>query len=186
MFLPLFALAVAHDPADAPPPSEPPVRPEWHLEASSQLMPDTLTLDLRARADGKRDGYVLAAMRIDASGRWLGRAGVGFDLFGGGRTVDLKLGVFLGGVGDLDDRSMVGRPTLGGEVLFGLRFGRVYGHIRHLDGFVGPLEARLTEDELRVGFQVAEHVGVHGQLVAVNPGTEIWTGGAGVGVEVAF
>ncbi len=182
----LLTVALAHESADAPPPKEPPARPEWHFEASSQLMPETVTLDLRVRADGKRDGYVLAAMRVDPSGQWLGRAGVGFDLFGGGRTVDLKLGVFLGGVGDLTDRSMIGRPTLGGEVLFGLRFGRVYGHIRHLDGFVGPWEDRLTEDELRVGFQIAEHVGVHGQVVAVNPGTQRWSGGAGVGVEVAF
>ncbi len=42
------------------------------------------------------------------------------------------------------------------------------------------MEARLPEDELRVGFPIAEYVGVHGQLVAVNPGTEIWSGGAGV------
>lgn len=159
---------------------------DWHIEASSQLMPETVTLDVRGRADGPKDGYVLAAARIDPTGGWLGRAGVGFDVFGAGDGMDLKLGLFAGGVGDLTVPSMMGRPTFGGEVLFGMRFGRLFWHIRHLQGFAGPFEDLLTEDELRVGFRFSEQLAAHFQLIATNPGTEIWSGGAGGGVEVSF
>ena len=175
--------AFAHDPAPPAPPE--PDRPEIHLEVSSQLVPETVTLDLRAAAEGAHDGYVNAAMRVDPTGAWLGHAGIGFDVFGGS-AVDLRFGLFLGGVGNVAQGTMVGRPTVGGEALFGLKFGRVYGHFRHLDGFVGPLEDRLTEDELRVGFCLTDHVRVHGQLVGFNPGDRIWRGGAGVGAEVVF
>lgn len=181
MILALAAVALANEPA------EPASRGlEWHLEGSSQLLPDTVALDLRARADGKHDGYILGAMRVDPTGQWIGRAGVGFDVFGGGTVVDLKLGVFLGGVGDLSNHSMIGRPTAGGEVLFGLRFGRVYGFLRHMQGFAGPFEDLLTESELRVGFRFSDHISAHGQLLAINPGTDLWSGGAGLGMEYTF
>lgn len=183
----LVAVASADEPA--PPPAVEPAAapgPEWHIEATSQLMPETVTLDLRAQAEGKHDGYVNAALRVDPRGRWLGHAGVGFDLFGGGKMVDLRLGLFLGGVGDVSQDAMFGRPAVGGEVLFGLKFGRVYGHYRHLDGFAGPLEDRLTEDELRLGFCLTDHLRVHGQVIAVNPGDQLVEGGAGIGVEAVF
>lgn len=183
----LVAAASADEPAVAPPPEPVAVPgPEWHIEATSQLMPETVTLDLRVQAEGKHDGYVNAALRVDPRGRWLGHAGVGLDLFGGGKTVDLRLGLFLGGVGDMSQDAMFGRPTVGGEVLFGLKFGRVYGHYRHLDGFAGPLEDRLTEDELRVGFGLTDHLRVFGQVVALNPGDKLVEGGAGIGVEAVF
>jgi len=177
----LAAPAFAHDAEE-----NKPDRPEFHVEASSQLLPDTVALDLRVAAEGKHDGYVNVAMRVDPTGAWIGHTGVGFDLFGGGSAVDLKLGLFLGAVGDLSEQAMFGRPAVGGEVTFGLKFGRVYGHYRHLDGFAGPLEDRLTEDELRLGFCLTDHVRVHGQLVALNPGDEVWRGGAGVGAEFVF
>lgn len=175
----LIALALALAPEAA-------AAPEFHVEANSQIMPETVALDVRGRVDGEKDGYLSAVTRIDPTGTWIGRAGIGFDVFGGGETVDLKLGLFLGGTGDLSDLSMVGRPTAGAELLFGLKFGRVYGHYRHVDGFAGPLEDRLTEDELRLGFRVTDAVRVHGQYLIYNPGDEIVRGGAGIGAEIVF
>ncbi|GDX82338.1 hypothetical protein LBMAG42_41490 [Deltaproteobacteria bacterium] len=178
--------AFADEPA---PPAVEPVAipgPEWHIEATSQLMPENVTLDLRARAEGKHDGYVDVAVRVDPRANWLGHAGVGFDLFGGGKTVDLRLGLFLGGVGNVSQGALFGRPAVGGEVRFGLKFGRVYGHYRHLDGFAGPLEDRLTEDELRLGFCLTDNLRVHAQVIALNPGDKLVEGGAGLGVEAVF
>jgi hypothetical protein len=160
--------------------------PEYHVEATSQIMPDTVAADLRARMDGEHDGYVGVNLRVDPTGTWVGRAGIGVDLLGGGEGVDLKLGLFLGGTGDLADRSMIGRPAAGAELLFGVKVGRVYGWYHHVDGFAGPLEDRLTEDELRLGFAVTEKVRVHGQYLIYNPGDEIVRGGAGIGAEVIF
>ena len=160
--------------------------PEYHLEATSQIMPKTVALDLRARVDGEHDGYVTTVARIDPTGTWIGRAGIGLDVFGGKDGVDLKVGLFLGGTGDLTESSMIGRPTAGAEVLFGLKIGRVYGWYRHTDGFAGPLEDRLTEDELRLGFRVTDTVRVHGQYLIYNPGDEVMRGGAGLGIEMVF
>ncbi|MDP2315982.1 MAG: hypothetical protein Q8P41_24005 [Pseudomonadota bacterium] len=160
--------------------------PEFHVEATSQIMPQTVALDLRGRVDGEHDGYVTTVVRIDPTGTWIGRAGIGLDVFGGKDGVDLKLGLFLGGTGDVTQSSMLGRPTAGAEVLFGLNIGRVYGWYRHTDGFAGPLEDRLTEDELRLGFEITELVRVHGQYLIYNPGDQVVRGGAGVGVEVVF
>lgn len=160
--------------------------PEYHAELTSQVMPDTVAFDLRARADGEHDGYVMAAMRVDPTGGWIGRTGIGIDVFGGRDGVDLKLGLFLGGTGDLSNHAMYGRPAAGAELQFGLGIGRVYGWYRHVDGFAGPLEDRLTEDELRIGFRITDHVRVHGQYLIYNPGDETLHGGAGLGAEVIF
>lgn len=175
----LLALALAVTPAAHS-------APEVHAEANAQLLPTTVALDLRARMEGEKDAYVCVVTRIDPTGTWVGRAGVGFDVFGAGETVDLKLGLFLGGTGNAAALAMYGRPTAGAEVLFGLTFGRVSGHYRHVDGFAGPLEDRLTEDELRVGFRITDAVRVHGQYLIYNPGDAITRGGAGIGAEVVF
>lgn len=172
MLLVLASLAAAH--------------PEFRAEATSQLLPSTVALDLRGRADGEHDGYVSANARIDPTGAWIGRAGIGVDVFGGGDGVDLKLGLFLGGVGDVTAPAMYGRPAAGAEVLFGLKIGRVYGSYRHVDGFAGPLEDRLTEDELRLGFRLTDDLRLHGQYLVYDPGAVDPQGGAGVGVEVIF
>jgi hypothetical protein len=159
---------------------------EFHVEATSQIMPETVALDLRGRVDGEKDAYISTIARIDPTGTWIGRAGIGVDLFGGKDGIDLKLGLFLGGTGDLTESSMIGRPTAGAEILFGVGIGRVYGWFRHTDGFAGPLEDRLTEDELRLGFRIIDTVRVHGQYLIYNPGDQVLRGGAGIGVEVIF
>ncbi len=175
----LLALALVSSPEAA-------AAPEYHVEANSQIMPSTVAFDVRGRVDGEKDGYIGAVARVDPTGAWIGRAGVGFDVFGAGEGVDLKLGLFLGGTGDLSELSMIGRPTAGAEVLFGVRIGRVFGSYRHVDGFAGPLEDRLTEDELRLGFRITDMVRVHGQYLIYNPGDEIVRGGAGIGAEIVF
>lgn len=160
--------------------------PEFHIEASSQIMPETVAFDLGARVEGEHDGYILADARIDPTGCWIGRAGIGIDVFGGREGVDLKLGLFLGGTGDIGARAMYGRPTAGGEVRVGVGIGRVYGWYQHVDGFAGPLEDRLTEDQLRVGFRITDMVRVHGQYLVYNPGDRKVRGGAGIGAEVVW
>lgn len=160
--------------------------PEYHVEAGGQFTPYAVVFDTAARIDGEHDGYILAAARVDPYGTWLGRAGVGIDVFGGGEGVDLKLGLFLGATGNLQDRSLWGRPAMGGEVQLGLKIGRVYGFYRHLDGFMGPLEDRLSEDEFRLGFRITDQVRAHGQYVIFNPGDAQYQGMPGIGVEVVF
>lgn len=166
--------------------AEPKEDPEVHLEATSQLAPGTIALDVRGRVDGEHDEHLSVNTRIDPTGTWVGRVGAGIDVFGGGDGLDLRLGLFLGGTGDLTDRSMRGRPAAGAEILLGVKVGRVYGWYRHVDGFAGPLEDRLTEDELRVGYRITEKVRVHGQYLIYNPGDEHPRGGAGLGAEVVF
>jgi len=161
---------------------------EYHLEGSAELLPANVALDARFRVEGKHDGYMLGAVRVDPTGAWIGRAGVGIDLLGGAEWLDVKVGLFLGGVGDVSTSqvSMIGRPAAGFEGQIGSRIGRVYGYYRHMDGFAGPLEDRLTEDELRVGFRITDDWRIHGQYVIMNPGTDTWNHASGLGVEHVF
>lgn len=160
--------------------------PEVHTDLSAQWSPETLVLGVGGRLEGEDDGYLLLSGRIDPSGAYLGRAGFGFDLFGDGDTMDLRFGLFLGETGNLLDRTVLRRPAAGVEVEFGMHLGSAYGSLRHLDGFSGPLEQRLTENEVRVGFEVDEHLLVHGQYGRFNPGELRPVGGFGAGVELVF
>jgi hypothetical protein len=164
--------------------------PESHLSAGVHAWPAVPALDLEARLEGDRDAYLLGAVRIEPGDAWLGRAGVGFDLLGGG-TADVRLGLFLGGVGTFEagawgPEAHVARVAAGGEILLGLHLGRLHGSYRHLDGFAGPLEDRLTEDELRVGYRVVDPVEVYGRYIVWNPGERDPRGGFGLGVDVVF
>ena len=159
---------------------------EWHVEGTGEALPEAPALDLRAHADGRHDGYVGVASRFAPDGTWLGRAGVGIDLFGGGDGLDLRLGLFLGGVGNAGEPSMVARGSAGGEVEVALELGRVRGSYRHADGFAGVLEDRLTEDELRLGFRITDTWRVHGNFVVLNPGDDQPRDGFGLGVEAIF
>ena len=78
-------------------------QPEFHIEATSQIMPETVALDLRGRMDGEKDGYVTTVARIDPTGTWIGRAGVGFDVFGGRDGLEQ-----IGGVGPVRLQRLVG------------------------------------------------------------------------------
>lgn len=160
--------------------------PEFHVEVTSQIMPHTVAVDARGRMDGEKDAYVTTVSRIEPTGAWIGRVGIGLDVFGGREGVDLKVGLFLGGAGDLANAPMYGRPTAGAELQFGRGIGRVYGWYRHADGSAGLIEDRLTEDELRLGFRITDAVRVHAQYLIYNPGDAILLGGAGVGGEVVF
>lgn len=160
--------------------------PEFHVEAGGQWTPESLVLDLGARAEGKRDGYLLVAARVAPTGNWLGRAGIGVDLFGGRDGLDLKLGLFLGATGNAREPSIFGRPTAGAELQFGGQIGRVYGWFRHLNGFSGVLENHLTENELRIGFELTDHVRIHGQAVHFNPREKEHDLGFGAGAEFVF
>lgn len=76
-------------------------------------------------------------------------------------------------------------PTAGFELGFGLNLGPVRGRYRHLDGFRGPLEARLTEDEWRLGFEIGT-VQIFGQHTRFNPGEEPRERGLGMGAALTF
>lgn len=153
-------------------------------EASLQASTQTLALDGRARVEGEKDAYVSAAARYFTDGEWIGRVGAGVDLLGKGDVVDLKLGLTAGGVGYGKDRPGLG--TVGGELQLGVHLGPVYGSLRHMDGFVGPFTARLTEDEVRVGAVLPADIRLYGQFVDLNPGDDVHRGLVGVGLEFSL
>lgn len=164
---------------------------EIHLDLGGQIAPDpgsgmSIALNTEARLEGDKDGYLLGAARVDPGGDWIGRLGVGFDVFGGGEELELRFGLFGGFTGNALDRTVFARPTMGGELQFGGKVGRVYGFYRHLDGFSGMLEERLTENELRLGFALTEEVRVHGQYVTFNPGGDRLVQGFGLGAEMIW
>jgi hypothetical protein len=57
---------------------------------------------------------------------------------------------------------------------------------RHLDGFRGPLESRLTENEVRLSFQMLNTINVFGQYINFRPTSTVIVDGYGAGVGMTF
>lgn len=166
-------------------------------QAATQLQVEASAAQLDA--DGRGVGFALGAelsaggpaalsadVRLSAPGAWLGRGTVSYDLFGRSETLDLRAGLFLGTTGfTWPVRASAVDPTAGFELVFGLNPGPIRARYRHLDGFRGPLEARLTEDEWRLGFELGR-LQVFGQHTRFNPGEEPRERGFGLGAGLSF
>lgn len=151
------------------------------LQASPQ---DGLVSGVGARLDGG-SAFLSMDARGAAEGNWIGRATAGLDLLGSDR-VDLTLGLFLGTVGNWGDPSIQMAGTAGFEFGLGANVGPLHARYRHADGFRGPLESRLTENEVRLGYRMFDTVEVFGQYINFNPGDDVVIDGYGAGVKVAF
>lgn len=143
-------------------------------------------LGLGARVGAGGPAFLAGDVRVSPHASWIGRGTVGLDVFGSSETLDLTLGLFLGTTGwtrPLAASSV--DPTAGFELGFGLNPGPVRARYRHLDGFRGPLEARLTEDEWRLGIELGR-VQVFGQHTRFNPGEDPKERGFGAGASLRF
>ncbi|MEL6344038.1 MAG: hypothetical protein AAFV53_13040 [Myxococcota bacterium] len=159
---------------------------EISAEAVLQSSPqDGLVSGFGARLDSG-GAFLSLDGRGAAEGNWIGRATAGFDLFGDSDTIDLTLGLFLGTTGDWGAPSVQMAGTAGFEVGVGANIGPLRARYRHADGFRGPLESRLTEDEFRVGYRIFGTVEPFGQYIRFNPGDEEVVSGYGAGVKIAF
>jgi len=152
------------------------------MQASPQ---DGLVTGVGAQLDGGRT-FLSMEGRGAADGNWIGRATGGIDLFGGSDRLDLTLGVFLGTVGNWGDPSISMAGTAGFAFGLGTNIGPLRARYRHADGFRGPLESRLTENEVRVGYRMFDTVEVFGQYIRFNPGEEVFVEGYGAGLKLAF
>lgn len=144
-------------------------------------------LGLAGRLNAGGPAFLAVEGRGAVGGHWIGRGTVGLDLFGGSETIDVTGGLFLGTTGSWAPLgASVVDPTAGIELGLGLNVGPVRGRYRHADGFRGPLEARLTENEWRLGFEVGR-LQVFGQYVRFNPGDDSQRiGGLGAGASLTF
>lgn len=136
------------------------------------------------RVVGRKDAYVGVEGRVGSDASWTARVGLGFDLLGKSDW-DLKLGLFLGGLGD----GWVRDPALvtGTEIGVGARIGRLYGQYRWLFGLGSrhPEAVSLhTEQELIVGFRLVKELRVFGQ--AVFTGASDRPGATALGLGVAL
>lgn len=160
----------------------------FSAEAMVQATPaGRIAPGIGARLEG--GGMFLAgeARGYDAT-HWLGRATAGVDLFGSDRF-DLTLGGFAGTAATFYEAGLATAeldPTWGFELGLGTRVGPVHARYRRLDGFRGPLQAHLSENELRLGCTVLDSVEVFGQYVTFNPGEADRVRGMGLGASVTF
>ena len=155
---------------------------EMLLQGSPQ---EGLLTGAGARLDGGK-AFLSMEGRSAVEGVWIGRATGGIDLFGGTDRLDMTLGLFLGTTGDWADPSMQLAGTAGFELGLGGAVGPLHVRYRHADGFRGPLEERLTEDELRLGYRMLGTVELFGQYLRFNPGEQYVIDGYGAGVKVVF
>lgn len=121
-----------------------------------------------------------------SGGEWLGRGTVGLDLLGSSEALDLTAGVFLGTVGNWVDPAMSLDVSAGLELGIGARVGPLHGRFRRVDGFRGPLEDRLTQNEVRVGWVFGDKVEVFGQYVNYTPRQDLTIDGFGAGANLRF
>lgn len=153
-----------------------------------QMVGDGPALGLGAKFTPTRATFVGLEGRSSVGGHWLGRGTVGLDVLGGSDTLDFTLGLFLGTTGTWEP-VQIGMsstdPTAGFELGLGVNAGPVRARYRHADGFRGPLEARLTENEWRLGAEIGR-VQVFGQYVRFNPGDDNPMGGFGAGASLSF
>lgn len=156
------------------------------LEAyGQQMFGDGAGLGLGARLQ-PGSAFVAAEGRGLVGGHWIGRGTIGFDLFGGSETLDLTGGLFLGTTGGWAPVGLSGiDPTAGLELGLGVNLGPVRARYRHADGFRGPLEEHLTENEWRLGFELGK-LQLFGQYLRFNPGEEQAVGGFGAGASMSF
>jgi len=159
---------------------------EISLEAVLQATPTgELASGLGARLDSG-GAFLSLEGRGETEGFWIGRATGGIDLFGNSERLDVTLGVFLGTTGSTTYPTIETAGTAGFEVGLGANMGNLRARYRHANGFSGPLESHLTEDEFRVGYRAFNTVELFGQYVRFNPGEYDPIDGYGVGVKVVF
>ncbi len=121
-----------------------------------------------------------------SDGEWLGRATAGVDLLGGSDTFDATIGLFLGSVGNWQDPALSADMSAGYELGLGANVGPLRGRLRRVDGFTGPLEDRLTQNEVRLGWVFGEKVEVFGQYVNYTPRQDVVIDGFGAGASLRF
>ena len=159
---------------------------EISAEGYLQVTPSgELASGLGARLDSG-SAFLSLEGRGATEGNWVGRATGGIDLFSGSDRFDLTLGLFLGTTGSTLDPSVETAGTAGFEFGFGGNVGPLRARYRHADGFKGPLETHLTEDEFRLGYLAFNTIEFFGQYVRFNPGEHDVVDGYGAGVKVVF
>ena len=136
------------------------------------------------RLAGRKDAYLGVEGRIAAEGAWVGRIGAGFDILGKSDW-DLKLGLFLGGMGNGLWRSQ--GLIVGTEIGLGARIGPLYGTYRWLGGIGGRYPELIelhNEHDFIVGFRIWDQLRVFGQAIYSRPGSG--EGATALGLGIAF
>lgn len=150
-----------------------------------QMFGDGAGLGLGARVQ-PGSAFIAAEGRSIFGGHWIGRGTIGLDLFGGSEVIDLTGGLFLGTTGSWAPVGLsTVDPTAGLELGIGVNAGPVRARYRHANGFTGPLEEHLTENEWRLGFELGR-LQFFGQYLRFNPGEEQAVGGFGAGASMTF
>lgn len=152
------------------------------LQASPQ---DGLVSGVGGRLEGGA-AFVSMEGRGAMGGNWIGRATGGIDVFGDAERFDLTLGLFLGTTGNWEDASVTMAGTGGFEFGLGTSVGPLSLRYRHLDGFRGPLESRLTENEVRLTWELLNTVNLFGQYINFRPTADLTIDGYGAGVGMNF
>jgi hypothetical protein len=156
------------------------------------FFPDRPAHHLGLRITGDDDAYVGGEFRYmpcsDLVG--VGRAGAGFDLFGGGKF-DLTLGMWIGAAGAWDEQHDVAvlyaTPTIGTELGIGFDGRHFFSKYRWIAGIGGgPIDEMMTESEFTFGYKIGRGFHVYGQYLVVGPGELPSEKGAGMGARVVF
>jgi hypothetical protein len=162
------------------------------LSYDMSFFPDRPAHHLGLRVTGNDDAYVGGEIRYmpcsDLVG--VGRAGAGFDLFGGGKF-DLTLGLWIGAAGEWDEQHdaavLYATPTIGTEVGIGYDGRHFFSKYRWVAGIGGgPIDEMMTETEFTFGYKLGRGLHLYGQYLVIAPGELPDEQGAGMGARLVF
>lgn len=162
---------------------------------------ETLSLEL-ATSGMSADALISGGARLDAgspyfsvegrsqaSGHWVGRGSVGFDVFEDWEGFDLELGLSMATGGDWHRQVVYGGPGLGFEFGMGVNIGRIHGHYRAITPFSDePVGQATMERRWRLGFDLLERAQLFGEGIVINEeaGVTEWEKARALGAGVKF
>lgn len=159
-------------------------RVRLQAQMDSSVVGNELVWGGMARVVDRRDAYASVEGLAAGDGQWMGRAGVGADIAGGG-PLDVHIGLFLGNVGAFNTPDYYSL-ALGTELGLGYSFGRLYTGYRFLGGKRPEGKGIRTESHVLFGYQVFDQLRVYGQWVGFRPDPEARSSGLGVGAALHF
>lgn len=147
--------------------------PNVMVEGMTLAMADDFTGMGGVALLGERGTYARIDARSQATGDWVGRVGIGKDVFGRWDFFDLTVGASLGAAGDWHERAMYQQIGAGLNLGVGINVRRVHLSASRVQPFSrSPVSHALDESQVRLAFDVNDQLTLFGTSLRVYPDFE--------------
>ena len=159
--------------------------PRWTAVRGDSIHLDgRQTWGLAVRSNGRHDSWIGVEGRWAEDQAWMGRFGMGFDVFGH-KPFDLRLGLMAGHLGDWQTPEHQ-RFSVGTVVDLGWNPGRFLFEHRHIGGRRPDGRGIRTEGHTQIGVRPLERLEVYADFTVIAPEAMDREVGMGVGLGWRF